>query len=508
MPRNGSGSYSLPAGNPVSSGTLIEASWANTTLSDLASAMTDSLARSGEGGMTGPLRAADGTVSTPSVSFVSETATGFYRAGATDVRFAMAGVDVATLTTAGVTVGSTKVLALPDGTAAAPALTNTGDTNTGVFFPNADIVGVSTGGTERLRVDASGNVGIGTSSPAYKLDVQGASGVGIQLLETSTGNNNRLRITQTAGITNYQLTYTSGSTNAQTWSIGNNEHMRLDSSGRNLIGYTVASGSNKLQVTTTTTAYAEGGLSLLCGNGANNIGTNGPRADINVLLSNNWRTSLLFKVNTSDTDTAPVEVARITSAGDLLVGTTSGIGVGAKTNIYSAAGNGLHVQSASAAANNIVSYDSAGIPRFSVSNGGTVSKTSGSFKIDHPLPELENTHYLVHSFVESPTADNIYRGVVKLENGSATISIDRVAGMTSGTFVALNRNAQCFTSNESDWDAVRGTLNAGVLTIESQNPASSASVSWLVIGERQDKHMYETSWTDNDGKVIVEPKKP
>jgi len=34
-----------------------------------------------------------------------------------------------------------------------------------------------------------------------------------------------------------------------------------------------------------------------------------------------------------------------------------------------------------------------------------------------------------------------------------------------------------------------------------------ATVSWLVICERQDKHMYDTNWTDENGKVIVEPLK-
>ncbi len=61
-----------------------------------------------------------------------------------------------------------------DGTASNPSLEGT-DSNTGVFFPAADTVAIGTGGTEALRVNSSQNVGIGTSSPAAKLDVRGSS---------------------------------------------------------------------------------------------------------------------------------------------------------------------------------------------------------------------------------------------------------------------------------------------------------------------------------------------
>ncbi len=138
---------------------------------------------------------------------------------------------------------------------------------------------------------------------------------------------------------------------------------------------------------------------------------------------------------------------------------------------------------------------------------GSVSKGSGSFKIDHPLESKSETHHLVHSFVEAPQADNIYRGKATLVNGRAEVNIDEIAGMTEGTFAALNREIQCFTSNESDWDAVRGSVSGNILTIESQNTQATSMVSWLVIGERKDKHMYDTEWTDQDGKVIVEPLK-
>ena len=151
--------------------------------------------------------------------------------------------------------------------------------------------------------------------------------------------------------------------------------------------------------------------------------------------------------------------------------------------------------------------------RLSISSGGAVtvagslSKGSGSFKIDHPLEAKKDTHHLVHSFVEGPQADLIYRGTATLENGTASINLDTAAGMTEGTFVVLNREVQCFTTNETDWDAVKGSVSGNTLTITCQNSSSTATISWLVVGERKDQHMLDTEWTDSQGKVIVEPLK-
>lgn len=55
MSRNGSGTYTLPAGNPVVTGTTISTTWANNTLTDIASALTDSVAADGQTAMTGNL---------------------------------------------------------------------------------------------------------------------------------------------------------------------------------------------------------------------------------------------------------------------------------------------------------------------------------------------------------------------------------------------------------------------------------------------------------------------
>ena len=136
---------------------------------------------------------------------------------------------------------------------------------------------------------------------------------------------------------------------------------------------------------------------------------------------------------------------------------------------------------------------------------GSLSKSSGSFKIDHPLKP--DTHDLVHSFVEGPQADNLYRGVSELINGKIVIDLDDYFDMTSGTFLALNRDIQAFVNNEDGWDLVKAKVMGSQLIIESKNKKSSAKVSWLVIGERQDKEIYKSTLTDNSGRIIVEPEK-
>jgi len=77
MSRNGSGTYSLPAGNPVVTGTTIASTWANTTMNDLAAALTDSVAADGQTPMTGALdmnsnkvtNLATGTISGDGINF-------------------------------------------------------------------------------------------------------------------------------------------------------------------------------------------------------------------------------------------------------------------------------------------------------------------------------------------------------------------------------------------------------------------------------------------------------
>ena len=65
----------------------------------------------------------------------------------------------------------TGTVAAGAGTALLPSITTTGDLNTGMWFPAADTIAFSEGGVEALRINSSGNVGIGTASPTGKLDL-------------------------------------------------------------------------------------------------------------------------------------------------------------------------------------------------------------------------------------------------------------------------------------------------------------------------------------------------
>ena len=135
------------------------------------------------------------------------------------------------------------------GSAAAPSITTTGDTNTGLFFPAADTIAFTEGGVEAARFDSSGNLGIGTTSPAMRVDVQKSDGSGRQdlmrVLAGGNANNNGASIalgstqTQCGYITGLQTASNEGALAFGTQSSGAySERARIDSSGNLGLGVT------------------------------------------------------------------------------------------------------------------------------------------------------------------------------------------------------------------------------------------------------------------------------
>jgi len=66
---------------------------------------------------------------------------------------------------------------------------------------------------------------------------------------------------------------------------------------------------------------------------------------------------------------------------------------------------------------------------------------------------------------------------------------------------------QVFTSNETSWHRVRGRVEGANVIVECEDPDCTDEINWLVVAERQDDAIYQSSMTDDNGKVILEPEK-
>jgi hypothetical protein len=185
MSRAAGGAYTLPAGNPVVTGTIISSTWGNTTLADIATALTDSLSRSGLGGMTAVLLGTDGAVGAPAYSFTNEPTTGFYRVGAGDVRFSRLGVDNVKFALASLT---------------APAFIPTSSTvpTVGTYLPAANTLGFATNTTQWGSVNSIGNwvLNAPSSGPALTLNSTNATPV----LQDSTNATGQYTKFTTSGV--------------------------------------------------------------------------------------------------------------------------------------------------------------------------------------------------------------------------------------------------------------------------------------------------------------------
>jgi len=158
MPRQPDGTYTLPNAD-VAPGDDVSSAWANSTMNDLAGALTDSLDRDGNGGMRSPLLFGDGEEAVPGIAWSNEPSSGLYRPNAGTIGISILGADVIRVAAAGttftglVTADTISVGTLNTSTGTITALsieaatiTSTGDiTATGVISTqNIDVTGVAT----------------------------------------------------------------------------------------------------------------------------------------------------------------------------------------------------------------------------------------------------------------------------------------------------------------------------------------------------------------------------
>ena len=100
------------------------------------------------------------------------------------------------------------------------------------------------GYTERMRIDSSGNLGIGTAAPSAKLDVAVDSNRNL-LVQGKSGTTYGLELKNGSSTSTASIILTGGSSGAVVFNRGSNENGRFDSSGRLLVGRTSSTGAGE-----------------------------------------------------------------------------------------------------------------------------------------------------------------------------------------------------------------------------------------------------------------------
>lgn len=182
MSRNGSGTFTLSVGNPVVTGTPVSSTWANGTMGDLATEVTDSLSRSGKGAMLAPLELTDGSVTAPSVTFDTDTNTGLYRIAADNPGMAVGGVKNADWSATGDThfLGLTVTNSQTDGSGVVATGNGTGAgvAATGGASGGSAVYAVATGGNGTGVEGTGQGSGTGLFGAGGATNGTGARGIG------------------------------------------------------------------------------------------------------------------------------------------------------------------------------------------------------------------------------------------------------------------------------------------------------------------------------------------
>jgi hypothetical protein len=240
--------------------------------------------------------------------------------GSTKLATTATGIDVTgTVTTGDIYVGA--------GSATSPSV-QMNDTNSGLFAPAGNTIAFSTAGGERVRIDASGNVGIGTTSPssyyATTLVVDAPDEDGITVVSPTTGRGYLAFADGTSGSSQYRgyFGYDHANDSLQIATAGA-EAMRIDASGNVGIGTSTnlangtlnveSNGTSVLQARSDTAGVNDGDTTVVVSRALNSTAGKWANA-IYRGYSHAW---------SYGTNAATNEAMRIDSSGNVGIGTDS-----------------------------------------------------------------------------------------------------------------------------------------------------------------------------------------
>jgi hypothetical protein len=339
---------------------------------------------------------------------------------------AVSGSTVLTLpTTTGTLVvnSGAQTIEFADGSASAPSITNSGNTNTGIFFPAADTIAFAEGGVEVMRIDSAGNVGIGIASPASALFVSA---------NTATG-----------GVPEINLE------NSQNFEAANYLNYKTE---------LIFRGDKQNR-------YSGAGAIL------------GPLASIKTIYSNPTLTAdsqqgagaLTFNTRaetaTTSSDTL-TERMRITAAGEVLVGITSAVSGGANLQVS----DGITFPATAVASANANTLDDYEEGTFTPTIIGTTTAGTGTYSANSQIGRYTKIGNRVYF--------NIYL-VWTAHTGTGNMS---VAGLpftsiaTAGTFNALSTWYQNITMTALNLLTAYVNVNATIVSL-SQTPVGGGAAT-------------------------------
>jgi hypothetical protein len=247
MPRNGAGTYTLPAGNPVVTNTTITAAWGNDTMEDLGNEITNSLSRDGDGGMNAPLRFVDGTQAVPGIGWVSETSSGFYWAGPGEYWAAVLGINILQYTVNGLLIPTGIDFTVQGAVSFEGALDVVGNFSVAT---NKFTVAAASGNTTVAGTFAAAGAGTFTSASATSLAVglNGATNPAFTVDSSTASQVAGLKVTGAA---------TGGTVSIVATDSGSDANLTVNAKGSGTIGIgSVSTGAVTITPATTITGVA------------------------------------------------------------------------------------------------------------------------------------------------------------------------------------------------------------------------------------------------------------